>query len=262
MKVVIIIPARYDSTRFPGKPLTAIAGHSLIKRVWSIAKSVTGDPGVFVATDDPRIVEHVASFGGEAIMTSPRCRNGTERVYEAAVGMESRPDLVVNLQGDAVLTPPWVINALIKAMTADQTCGMGTTAVKLSWEQCQAALEVVDKGGRPGTMVVADKKGNALYFSSAFIPHLRNRQMMSPPVNRHIGIYAYRFDTLQEYVALEPSPLEKAEALEQLRALENGIAIKVVPVDYKGRTHHSIDRPEHVAETEAIIAKEGELVSL
>lgn len=111
-------------------------------------------------------------------------------------------------------------------------------------------------------MVVADKKGNALYFSSAFIPHLRNRQMMSPPVHRHIGIYAYRFDTLQEYVAMEPSPLEKAEALEQLRALENGISIRVVPVDYKGRTHNSIDRPEHIAETEAIIAKEGELVPL
>jgi 3-deoxy-manno-octulosonate cytidylyltransferase (CMP-KDO synthetase) len=248
---VIVIPARYDSTRFPGKPLAVIAGHSLVKRVWSIAKAVPGVTGVFVATDDQRIAEHVAGFGGETIMTSPRCRNGSERVYEAAVGMEKTPDIVVNLQGDAVLTPPWVIESLIKAMVADKKCGMGTTAVKLSWEQCQEAFAVLDKGGRAGTMVVVDKRGRALYFSGAFIPNLRNRQMMSPPVHRHIGIYAYRFDTLAQYVALE-----------QLRALENGIEIKVVIVDYKGRTHHSIDRPEHVPETEAIIAKEGELVPI
>lgn len=133
MNAAIIIPARYDSTRFPGKPLAVIAGHSLIKRVWSIAKAVSGASGVFIATDDSRVAEHVASFGGEVIMTSPRCRNGTERVYEAAVGMEKSPDLIVNLQGDAVLTPPWVIESLIKAMVADKKCGMGTTAVKLSW---------------------------------------------------------------------------------------------------------------------------------
>jgi 3-deoxy-manno-octulosonate cytidylyltransferase (CMP-KDO synthetase) len=259
MQTVIVIPARYGSSRLPGKPLAGIAGRTLIERVWRIARTVRGVERVLVATDDERILEAVRSFGGEAVMTSPECRNGSERVHEAAAGLDPRPDVVINLQGDAPLTPPWVIEPLVEAMAADPSLPIATPAVRLDREQLEAVRRSKAEGAPAGTLVTFDLAGRALYFSKSVIPFVRFDEGGELPVHRHIGIYAYRYEALERYLALEPSPLERAEGLEQLRALEHGIPIQVVPVDYRGRTPWSVDSPEDVVEVERILAAEGEV---
>lgn len=261
MDVAIVIPARFGSRRLPGKPMVQIAGKSLLNRIYAIAKAVKGVSQVYIATDDPRVAEHAASFGATALMTSPDCPTGTDRVHAALQQMSKRPDAVVNLQGDAVLTPPWVVQALVDAFHADPKVGMVTAAVRCSWQQYREIEELKAQSPTSGTLVTMDKFGRALYFSKAIIPYLRIRDFDMPPVHRHIGIYGYAADTLQQLSSLEQTPLEVAEQLEQLRALENGIPIKVVVVDYQGRTHGSVDAPEDIPFIEAIIAREGELVA-
>lgn len=257
MAVAIVIPARYGSTRLPGKPLRAVAGVSLIRRVWSLAAAVPG-VAVHVATDDERIADHVRGFGGSAILTPAACRDGTERALAAAEQLPQPPDVVVNLQGDAVLTPPWVIEAVAAAFTGTGVA-MATAATRMGAAAYQALVAAKAGGEVGGTTVTFDRQGNALYFSKAVIPFLR-RAAEPLPVWRHIGLYGYRLDTLRRLVALEPGPLEQVEQLEQLRALENGIPIRVVPVDYRGRTHWAVDSEEDIRRAEAIIAAEGELV--
>ena len=256
---LIIIPARYGSSRFPGKPLAVIEGKSLLNRTWLIGKEVKGADEVYVATDDERLLEHAQSFGGKAIMTSSECRNGTERVLEALEKIKEAPDLVVNLQGDAVLTPPWVIEALIEAMKKDSSVEIATPATKLDTKQYEALLNSKKSGQAAGTTVTFDRNGNALYFSKSVIPFIRTANSDDLPVYRHIGLYAYRYPTLKKLNALEAGPFEKAEQLEQLRALENGIQIRVVQVDYQGRSHWSVDSPEDAEKVAEIIKKEGEL---
>lgn len=260
MDVAIVIPARFGSRRLPGKPMVPIAGTSLLNRMWNIAKAVKGVSEVYVTTDDERVAEHAATFGASAILTSPDCPTGTDRVHAAMKQMKKRPDAVVNLQGDAVLTPPWVVQALVDEFHADPKVGMVTAAVRCTWKQYEEIQELKSKSPTSGTMVTMDKFGKALYFSKAIIPYMRIKEFDVPPVHRHIGIYGYACDTLDQLCALEQTPLEVAEQLEQLRALENGIPIKVVVVDYKGRTHGSVDAPEDIPFIEAIIAREGEVV--
>lgn len=261
MKTAIIIPARYASSRFPGKPLAEICGKSLIRRVYEIAGTVQTASEVVVATDDSRISEHVESFGGKAVMTSGDCRNGSERVFDAVSKLGSAPEVVVNMQGDAVLTPPWVIAALIEQFSNAADTQIATPAVQLTKTDYQKLQESKLTTPASGTLVTFDKNFNALYFSKSLIPYLRNHpdgELL--PVYRHIGMYAYRLDALKRYLELEPSVLELTEGLEQLRALENGIPIKVVTVDYKGRSHWSVDAPEDVKVAEDLIKSEGELV--
>ncbi|HIJ61842.1 MAG TPA: 3-deoxy-manno-octulosonate cytidylyltransferase [Rhodospirillaceae bacterium] len=260
MDIAIVIPARYQSRRLPGKPMVAVAGRSLLERVYAIAGAVTGVSRVYIATDDQRIVDHAAGFGAPVILTPADCPTGTDRVHAALRSMDKRPDAVINLQGDAVLTPPWVVQALVDAFHADPQAGMVTAAVRCSWEQLAEIEAMKIKTPASGTMVTIDKAGRALYFSKAIIPYLRTRGEGPPPVHRHIGIYGYASETLERFCRLEQTPLEMAEQLEQLRALENGIPIKVVVVDYRGRTHGSVDSPEDVQRVEAVIAREGELV--
>ncbi|MBI4184841.1 MAG: 3-deoxy-manno-octulosonate cytidylyltransferase [Proteobacteria bacterium] len=261
MRIAVVIPARYGSRRYPGKPLMTIRGRSLLNRVWAIAKAVGGVDEVYVATDDERIAAHARSFGAAAVMTRADCATGTDRVREAVARIEPRPDAVVNLQGDAVLTPPWVIRALVDALRAEPSLRLVTAAVHCGPEQYEALLDLKAKSPTSGTLVTFDRRGFALYFSKAVIPYLRIRAAGAPlPVYRHIGIYGYRRDALEELAGLAPTPLEVAEQLEQLRALENGIPIKVVVVDYRGRSHGSVDAPEDVPVIEAIIDREGELV--
>ncbi len=261
MDIAIVIPARYGSRRFPGKPLARIGGRSLLNRTWSIARAVDGVSGVYIATEDERIVHHAESFGATAIMTPETCRNGTERVWEAVKTLPRPPDAVLNLQGDAVLTPPWVLQALVDGLRADPSVRLITPAVQCSWQQYEEIRASKVESPTSGTLVTFDKNRNALYFSKAIIPYMRIRDMAVPPVYRHIGIYGYRRDALEELVALDPTPLEVAEQLEQLRALENGIPIRVAVVDYRGRTHWSVDAPEDIAMVERLIAREGELVA-
>ena len=257
LRTVVVIPARWGSTRFPGKPLAPVAGVSMAQRVWALARAAKDVDSVCIATDDARIAEAAAAFGAEAVMTPAECRNGTERAHAAAQAMDSPPDVIVNLQGDAVLTPPWVIAAVANAF-ADPEVRIATPAVALSDGQL-AALEAHKKDSpASGTTVVLDNRSNALYFSKAIIPF---RRTDAAPVHRHVGIYGYRRETLAGLVDLPEGTLEKTEGLEQLRALENGIPIRVVPVDYAGRTHWSVDSPADLAAAEDLIAREGELLT-
>lgn len=260
MRAIIVIPARFGSTRLPGKPLVKISGKSLLQRTWSIAQAVTQVDQVLVASDDDRILQHVQTFGGEAVLTAESCKNGTERVWQAVNSINPQPEIIINLQGDAVLTPPWVIQALLDTLLQDPSIGFATPATQMTVDQYTQMVDSKMHGAVGGTTVVFDNQHNALYFSKRVIPFLRDTTKTHLPLYRHIGLYAYRYPVLQRYLTLNPGPLEQVEGLEQLRALENGMPIKVVPVNYQGRTHWAVDSPEDVLIVERIIAQEGELV--
>ena len=263
MDIAIVIPARFGSKRFPGKPMAPILGASLLHRVWLIARAVTGVSQVYVATDDDRVAEHARGFGAAVIMTSPECENGTVRVHQAMRSLAQPPDAVINFQGDAVLTPPWVLQGLVDAFHADPGAQLVTPAVHLSWAELEELRKSKETTPFSGTLVVFDRALNALYFSKTIIPSLRDRDpARPPPVYRHIGLYGYRADALDRLAALAPTPLERAEGLEQLRALENGIPIRVVLTDYRGRTHWSVDSPEDALQVARLIERDGELVPL
>lgn len=256
MSAVIIIPARMGSTRFPNKPMALIAGKTMIERVWEIGKAVKRAQEVIIATDDERLRDFASGFGAKVLMTSPNCPTGTDRVAEAALQFPANT-IFFSLQGDAVLTPPWVIQAVLETMLQNPEVGMATPAVRLQGRALSDFIASKQGGSSSGTTVVFNRFGDALYFSKALIPYSRGGERT---IYRHIGLYAYRLPTLQKLSRLPEGPLEKAEKLEQLRALENGVPIRVVEVDYQGRTHGSVDRPEDVAIVESIIAKEGELL--
>jgi 3-deoxy-manno-octulosonate cytidylyltransferase (CMP-KDO synthetase) len=259
MSAVAIIPARYASSRYPGKPLVEVAGVAMIRRVWAIARAAQGVSRVVVATDDLRIFDFVRGFGGEAVMTPESCRNGTERTHAAVEALGLREDAIVNLQGDAVLTPPWAIAALAAEMARDASVRVATLATRMAPEAIEALKRQKSAGQAGGTTVTFDRAGDAMYFSKAIIPFVKKPDG-APPIWRHIGIYAFRPEALAHYVTLEMGPFEKAEELEQLRALEHGIKMRVVPCDYRGRTHWSIDSPGDLREAETIVAREGELL--
>ena len=261
MSTVAIIPARFGSTRFPGKPLHPIAGIPMIQRVWALAGAAERIDRVVVATDDHRIAELAMGFGATAVMTSEHCRNGTERVLDAAKRLDPLPDAVVNVQGDAVLIQPHIIAAVASALDdPTNAAAVVTPATALSGE---ALRHFVDgKRSRPasGTTVVCDRDGRALYFSKTVLP-FRRKPSGEDVVHHHIGLYGYRMATLQRYTELAPTPLEQAESLEQLRALEHGMTVRVVMVETHGRSHWSVDAPGDVSEVEAILAREGEILA-
>lgn len=257
---VIIIPARKGSTRFPNKPMALVQGQQLLYRTWKIAKAVQNIDGVFIATDDSEISARAQSWGAQVILTRPDCENGTVRVFEAIQQLSPPPQIAINLQGDAVLTPPWVIQAVVNELQGDPSVPLATPATPLDWKRYDEFVQSKANGRVSGTLVVFDQKKNALYFSKGLIPFVRERTLANPPIYRHIGLYGYRYDTLKQYCTLRPTPLEQVEKLEQLRALENGVPIRIVLVDYRGRTHWSIDNPEDIQIAEEIIRREGELI--
>ena len=259
MSIAIVIPARYGSSRFPGKPLAPVAGVSLLQRVWRLARAAEAVDTIVITTDDARIRAHAEDFGATVIMTPEHCRNGTERVAAALAHLPATVDAVINLQGDAVLTPPWVMTAL--AQTLRTTSAPVVTPAVLCTEAHYAELSDA-KRTHPasGTLVVTDRQGRALYFSKALIPFIRaDHKGDFPPVWRHIGMYGYRREALLQLLQWPEGPLEAAEQLEQLRALENGMPIQVVPVDYRGRRHWSVDSPADVQIVEQLLVAEGEL---
>ncbi len=258
MPAAIVIPARYASTRFPGKPLHLVKGMTMLERVWRVAHSVRQACRVIIATDDERILAAARGFDAEAIMTSPDCTNGTERVQDAVRRAAISEDIVLNLQGDALLTPPWVLDAMIDEMIIDKSPDIVTPAVRLDGASLDEFIRQKQVTPASGTTVVFDLQKDALYFSKTIVPY--TRKAGHTPVYRHIGLYGYRKAALARYVALAPTPLEQTEGLEQLRALENGMSIRVAVVDYRGRTHCSVDSPEDVAVAERIIEREGELL--
>lgn len=258
MSALVVIPARHASSRFPGKPLHPIAGVPMLARVHRIATAAAGVRRVVIATDAAEIAAFAAGFGAACVMTPEACRNGSERTAAAVARLDPEEEIIVNLQGDAVLTPPWVIGDLVAAMIADPTIAIATPAVALDAERLRAFAQAKRATPASGTTVVTDDAGDALYFSKQILPYPRVVGRVA--VKRHIGIYAYRRAALAMYAGLEPSSLEESEGLEQLRWLERGHKMRVVLVDYRGRTHGSVDAPEDVAVVEEIIAREGELV--
>lgn len=241
MKFIGIIPARYASTRFPGKPLADMAGKPMIERVYERVKDVLDK--VCVATDDARIFSAVEAFGGNVVMTSEKHQSGTDRVYEAFVKVGTGYDVVVNIQGDEPFIHPEQIETL-KACFEDERTEIATLV-----KPFRADGDFETTLFNPNSpKVVVNKRGEAMYFSRSIIPYMRGKDyrewLPSHTYYKHIGLYAYRADTLKEITSLPRSPLEIAESLEQLRWLENGYRIKV------GITRQEtigIDTPEDLA---------------
>jgi len=258
-KTAVIIPARMSSSRFPGKPKAMIAGTSMIERVWRIGKA-TNAAEVFVATDDTELQSFCEQFGASVIMTSPDCLTGTDRVAEATRTLPDEYDIIFNLQGDSPIVPPWILDSIIHVMQQEPEVQIATPMVKLQGQVLQDFIKMKKQGSTTGTTVTFDTQGYALYFSKGFIPFLRDPAIENPPVYRHIGLYCYRREALFTFATLPEGMFEKVEKLEQLRAMENGIRVRAVEVDYRGRTTHSVDNPEDVALVENIIATEGEIV--
>jgi 3-deoxy-manno-octulosonate cytidylyltransferase (CMP-KDO synthetase) len=263
MNSVILIPARYQSTRYPGKPLVELrgatgSGKPLIQRSVEAARRVAGVSGVFVTTDDERIADACSAYGVGVIMTSPECRNGTERCAEALSSLHD-PDLVINFQGDALLTPPGFVEALIARMEQDADALVATPAMRLRSDEVRAlqAEEAADRVG--GTSVVTDNQGSALYFSKRLIPHLPPGTLDRDisPVRLHVGIYAYRPEALERYIATPVSELETLEGLEQLRFLTTGVRMAVVDVETPPFALRELNNPEDVEPIEQALKEAG-----
>lgn len=221
MNVLCVIPARYASTRLPGKPLADIAGKPMIQRVYERASEATVPNAVLVATDHPLVEEAVKGFGGCVMMTSADHPTGTDRLAEVAKTYTDA-DVIINVQGDEPLIAPDVIDRLAMLFAEDETLRMATVITK---------LDERDAADPNAVKAVTDLAGNALYFSRSLIPY--PRVVGKAPVYKHIGIYAYRRDFLLAYAKMAPTPLEQAESLEQLRALENGYTIRTIFTDHE-----------------------------
>jgi len=263
MNVVILIPARYHSSRYPGKPLVQLKGAGgvakpLIQRSVEAARRVAGVSGVFVTTDDERIADASVRLGVGVIMTSSECRNGTERCAEA-LGELHDPDLVINFQGDALLTPSDFVEALIAHMQGDSEALVATPALRLRSEEVRLFQTEEAAGRIGGTSVVIDDQGRALYFSKRLIPHLPAGALddeMSP-IRLHVGVYAYRPQVLELYAATPVSELEQLEGLEQLRFLSAGVPVAVVEVAQPTFALRELNNPEDVAPIEQALAQAG-----
>ena len=239
LKAVAVIPARWASTRFPGKPLAELAGEPMIVHVVRRASEATTVDHVIVATDDRRIADAAAAAGAEAVMTG-ECPSGTDRVAAAVAGRDEW-EIVINVQGDEPLLSGDNIDVLVEGLAADGEAGMSTLCRPLEPERAEDPNAV---------KVVRDLRGRALYFSRSPIPYPRHREAAWKLWRLHLGIYGFRRDTLEEFVALPPSALEQAEGLEQLRALENSIPILVLDAPHPA---FGVDTPEDLERVEKII---------
>lgn len=259
MKTVIFIPARYASSRYPGKPLAELrqkdgSTKSLIRMSWEAASCIDGVDAVYVATDDARIADHARSFGAEVVMTSEQCENGTARCADALARLDEQPDLVINFQGDAPLTPPWFVEELIAAMTTDPTVSMATPVLRCDRQTYENFVEDRKNDQVGGTTAVFDQDMNALYFSKEVLPWIAPGKLPEPiPVFHHVGVYAYRPEALKRYTETPVSTLEQLEGLEQLRFLSAGIAVRCVEVDARGRVFWELNNPGDVARIEAAL---------
>lgn len=241
MKIIAVIPARYDSQRFPGKPLALINGKPMIQWVYEQTKKVELIKDVYVATDDKRIFDSVVSFGGLAIMTG-ECSCGTDRIYEA--GKDIDADIVLNVQGDEPMINPQMIEEVLSAFE-DESVLMATLKKRIDNSEDLNNPNVVK--------VITDYNNDAIYFSRYPIPYMRN-EFEEYIVYKHIGMYAYKKDFMKTFVELPKSFLEKSESLEQLRCLENGFKIRVIETN--GETI-GVDTPEQLKAVEEAMIKEG-----
>ncbi len=261
MDVAIIIPARYELSRFPGKPLAPLTGatglaRSLIARCVDAARTVPGNPRIIVATDDERIAEEARRYDAEAVMTSTSCRNGTERVAEATQTLGLEHGIIVNLQGDAPLTPPWFVEGLVEAMENDRSIEVATPVLPFDGALLADTRRMLAAGKKGPTAAVFGENGDALYFSKQLIPFVAEGDT-SQTLYHHVGIYAFRPGALAAYAASRPTALELAETLEQLRFLEIGHRIRIVQVDARDRVAWEVNNPEDVPMVEAQLAALG-----
>ena len=264
MSVLIAIPARYASTRYPGKPLvslTGAGGHSktLIQRSWEAAMQVQGADRVVVATDDDRIKTAAEAFGAQVVMTSVECQNGTERCAQAHDVLGGGYDIVVNLQGDAPLTPAWFVEDLIAGLRADPSAEVATPVLCADGRALAGFIEERKAGRVGGTTAVFARNRHAMYFSKEVIPYTNRPYAPEEPspVFHHVGVYAYRPDALAAYPTWQPGPLEGLEGLEQLRFMENGRPVLCVEVEAKGRQFWELNNPQDVPRIEAMMAEMG-----
>ncbi|MEM8657586.1 MAG: manno-octulosonate cytidylyltransferase [Pseudomonadota bacterium] len=262
MSRIIVIPARYASTRYPGKPLVELTGasgqsRSLIRRSWDAGMAAQGIDRVVVATDDDRIADHARDFGAEVVMTPETCRNGTERCAAALAPLGcSDDDIIVNLQGDAPLTPPWFVEALVGAMEAAQ---VATPVLRMDADSLRGFKEDRLAGRIGGTTAVFDEAQRALFFSKEVIPYTGRDFTDSDviPVFHHVGVYAYRPAALRAYAGWPEGRLETWEGLEQLRFMEHGTPVTCVEVEARGQAFWELNNPTDVPRIEAILKAQG-----
>ncbi|MBO9452381.1 3-deoxy-manno-octulosonate cytidylyltransferase [Tropicibacter sp. R16_0] len=264
MSVLIAIPARYASTRYPGKPLVPLTGasgnsQSLIERSWRAAMAVQGIDRVVVATDDDRIREAAEAFGAEVVMTSESCANGTERCAEAHEVLGGGFDIVVNLQGDAPLTPHWFIEDLIAGLRDAPDAGIATPVLRCDGDALNSLLNDRKHGRVGGTTAVFACDNSAMYFSKEVVPFTAETFGASDPtpVFHHVGVYAYRKDALAAYPTWDTGPLETLEGLEQLRFMENNHKVLCVEVEARGRQFWELNNPSDVPKLEEMMAAMG-----
>ena len=262
MSVLIVIPARYASSRYPGKPLVTLTGatglkKTLIQRSWEAAMAVSGVDRVVIATDDTRIRDASQAFGAEVVMTSQSCRNGTERCAEAAATLGNAYEIVVNLQGDAPLTPAWFIEDLVAGLRANDWAELATPVLRCEGEMLASLREDRHQGRVGGTTAVFGAGNRGLYFSKEVIPYTADSYLPHEPtpVFHHVGVYAYRPEILAQYPDWPIGPLEGLEGLEQLRFLENGRAVLCTEVAARGRQFWELNNPSDVPRLEAMMAE-------
>ncbi|MBQ9651701.1 MAG: 3-deoxy-manno-octulosonate cytidylyltransferase [Prevotella sp.] len=246
MKCIAIIPARYASTRFPGKPLAVLGGKPVIQHVYEQVSSVLDE--VYVATDDERIYNKVLEFGGRVVMTSPNHKSGTDRIEEAANKIGTDADIIINVQGDEPFIHPSQIRSLI-ACFDEPTTQIATLGKPFG---ADADMSLIDNPNSP--KIAVDNNGFALYFSRSVIPYIRGTEHAewagNYPFLKHLGVYAYRTNVLREITKLPQSSLELAESLEQLRWLQNGYRIRVGTTDIETV---GIDTPEDLKKAEKVL---------
>ena len=243
MKSVIVIPARYGSTRFPGKSLARLQGRPMIQWVWEAACRSRLSDTVIVATDDDRIADVAAKFGADVVMTKKSHRSGTDRIAEVADKVSAQ--LYVNVQGDEPLLSPGAVDDLIRGMAESPRIPIGTLAHRIEKQAEWQSPEVVK--------VVCNRHNEAMYFSRSPLPFMRTWDAKAKLL-RHVGIYAYRANALATFVALKPSALEQAESLEQLRALEHGMTIQVIETKYRC---FGVDTPSDLARVEVELRRQA-----
>ena len=262
MKLSIIIPARYGSTRFPGKPLAKIAGKTMLSRVVDLAKEAAAQTNiqtVAVATEDERIHQHAKELGVQAIMTSDDCETGSDRVLEAIEKIDSSIEFVFGLQGDAPFTPVDAIVKMVEAIKNDPSIEVVTPIVPLRWSELDRLREQKKTTPFSGTTVTTDKDGKALWFSKKILPAIRKEEKLRgeefSPVYQHIGLYGYKVETLKKFVSMPQGQYEKLEGLEQLRLLENNIPIHTVALELaEGLMQSGIDSPEDIERAEKMLS--------
>ena len=259
MRAAIVIPARFASSRFPGKPLVSLRGaggaaKSLIQRSWEAACAVGGVSEVWIATDDDHIAASARSFGAQVVRTPASCRNGTERCWAALCEAGIDAEIIVNLQGDSPLTPPLAVELLIETLRVEPQVRGATPMIHCSPLQLDRLTEESRRGRAGGTTVVFDAAADALYFSKRVIPHVPER-CRDAPVYFHLGAYAYRRGALAEYAQMSPSPLEIVEGLEQLRFLHCGIGVRMVEIPDPAGGIWEVNNPGDIALVEAALVE-------